>query len=186
MNIITLSRTDIFYGEVNQKELDLDRNQIKYKIYESFIENKLEEKISDHLKVMNCDAMFHLTHYIIDYFLFYSNKRRLGFSKIINGSKQFGYCVLPGSSTLSKSHNKPLDPITSPDFTLVYCVDVQEGSSDLVIEYDDHRRKGRSWQFPVKNNCYYMFNSSLRYYITKNKSDRINTFFIQTYAEQRQ
>ncbi len=184
MNRRTLSRTDIFYGEVNQKELALDIDQMKYKIYESFIENKLEDRISDHLKVLNCDAMFHMTHYITDYFLFHSNKDRLGLSKITL-QNQFGYCLLPGISTLSKSHNKPLDPVTSPDFTLVYCVDVQENSCDLVIEYDDHRRKGRSWQFPVKNNSYYMFNSSLRYYITKNKSDKINTFFIQTYEEHR-
>ena len=75
----------------------------------------------------------------------------------------------------------PVDLRHSSDYTLVYGASVSKDSCKLIIEYDDNRRKGRSWHIPVNNNCFYMFPSTQRYYITKNTSDEMNVLLTINY-----
>ena len=64
---------------------------------------------------------------------------------------------------------------TSPDFTMVYGVDIYDESCILVIEYDDNKIKGQTWHVPLVNNSFYIFPSHLKYFIGKNISKQINT-----------
>ena len=66
----------------------------------------------------------------------------------------------------------PVDLRNSPDYTLLYGVNVKECS--VRIHYDDNRRKGRSWDMPLKNNQFIMFPSTNMYYITNNQKDSLN------------
>ena len=58
----------------------------------------------------------------------------------------------------------------------MYGVDVQKDSCELVIEYDDNRRKGRTWHIPLENNKFIIFPSTHRYFISKNKGAQMNIF----------
>ena len=72
-----------------------------------------------------------------------------------------------------------IDPINlknSPDFTLLYGVNVVDCS--VKIFYDDNRRKGRSWKTPLENNKFVMFPSTNAYTIINNQKNSLN--FIQT------
>jgi hypothetical protein len=74
----------------------------------------------------------------------------------------------------------PVDLRNSPDYTLVYGVDIEDNSCELIIEYDDNRRKNRTWHLPIKNNHFVMFPATLiNICITENKSRQIkyNTYY---------
>ena len=50
-----------------------------------------------------------------------------------------------------------------------------------IIEYDDNRRKNRTWYLPIKNNEFIMFPATQRYMITENTSDKLNTILVINY-----
>ena len=75
----------------------------------------------------------------------------------------------------------PVDLRNSPDYTFIYSVDVELDSCECIIEYDDNRRKNRTWHLPVKNNHFIMFPATQRYMITENKSDKLNTILVINY-----
>ena len=70
----------------------------------------------------------------------------------------------------------PVDLRNSPDFVLLYGVQVRD--CFIKIFYDDNRRKGRSWDIELKNNMFVMFPSNNMYIIGNNDSKDLN--FIQT------
>jgi hypothetical protein len=64
---------------------------------------------------------------------------------------------------------------------MLYGVNVAKDSCNVYIEYDDNRRKGRSWVIPLNNNDFVMFPSTQRYHITKNTSQQLNSILTVTY-----
>ena len=50
-----------------------------------------------------------------------------------------------------------------------------------VIEYDDNRRKNRTWHLPIANNEFIMFPSTQKYMFTENKSKKLNTILTINY-----
>ena len=66
----------------------------------------------------------------------------------------------------------PVDLRNSPDYTLLYGVNVKDCS--VRIHYDDNRRAGRSWDIKLDNNKFIMFPSTNMYYITNNQKDSLN------------
>ena len=64
---------------------------------------------------------------------------------------------------------------------MLYGVNVGKDSCKICIEYDDNRRKGRSWVIPLNNNDFVMFPSTLRYHVTKNTSQQLNSILTVTY-----
>ena len=69
--------------------------------------------------------------------------------------------------------------INSPDFTLLYGVNVSDCS--VKISYDDNRRKGRSWTIPLTNNKFVMFPSTNSYNIINNQKESLNFILTVTY-----
>ena len=69
----------------------------------------------------------------------------------------------------------------APDYTCVYVIDIAKDSCELVIEYDDNRRKNRTWHIPLVNNKFIIFPSTQRYFISQNTSKQMNIFLTMTY-----
>jgi len=82
---------------------------------------------------------------------------------------------------LSRCNLDKNDLINSPDYTLVYAVDVVDNSSKLMINYDDNKRKGMRWEFPIMNNSFFIFPSNQEYYITENNSKNLNVYLTINY-----
>ena len=55
-------------------------------------------------------------------------------------------------------------------------------SCELVIEYDDNRRKNRTWHIPLEDNKFIIFPSTQRYFITSNNGSQMNVFLTFTYS----
>jgi hypothetical protein len=58
---------------------------------------------------------------------------------------------------------------------MIYGVDVEKGSCDLVIEYDRELNiNDQIIRLPLEDNRFYMFPAGLNYYISTNTGNQIN------------
>jgi len=69
----------------------------------------------------------------------------------------------------------------SPDVVMLYFIDSDD--NNMIIEYDDNRKKGLYWTMPIESNKYVMFNSNLEYYLLPNKTDKQRIVLRVTYEE---
>ena len=82
-------------------------------------------------------------------------------------------------SNLPESETNKVDLRNSPDYVMLYGVDVE--NCNVRIYYDDNRRAGRSWDIELKNNKFVMFPSTQIYYISNNQKDKVNFILKTTY-----
>ena len=87
----------------------------------------------------------------------------------------------PGEDSVSMLQLDPVDLRNAPDYVMLYGIDVAKDSCTVVIDYDDNRRKGRSWEIKLNKNNFIMFPSTQRYYIKPNTSDKLNFVLTSTY-----
>ena len=156
-----LSEIGLYYGDVAMpKGFEIDRNKLQEDILESQINNKdfLYSRPSDMLNT------YMREHINVEY----------GF--VLINKEMWGSVYKPKEISIPLLNIDPIDLKNSPDYTLLYGVHVKDCS--VRIHYDDNRRKGNSWDIPLKNNTFIMFPSVQMYYITNNQKDSLN--FIQT------
>jgi len=157
----TLSEQALYYGDIAMpKDWDIDRD----KLIEDILKSVLQKK--DFPFSRNWDK---LNTYIRDHI-------NLEYSLKLINKNTWGNNYKPNETTIPLLNIDPVDLRNSPDFTLLYGVEVKDCS--VRIHYDDNRRKGRSWDIKLKNNMFIMFPSTNMYYITNNQKDSLN--FVQT------
>ena len=152
-----LSEIAIYYGDVSMpKGFEINCNKLQEDILKSQINNKdfpytrEWDKLNTYLR----------EHINVEY----------GFSLI--NKKTWGDVYKPKELSAPLLNIDQVDLRNSPDYTLLYGVNVKDFS--VRIHYDANRRKGRSWDIPLKNNEFIMFPSTQMYYITNNQKDSLN------------
>ena len=85
----------------------------------------------------------------------------------------------PNESNFPDSDNNKIDLRNSPDYVMLYGVDVS--NCQIRIYYDDNRRAGRSWDLPLENNKFILFPSTLIYHIKNNQKEKLNFILKTTY-----
>jgi hypothetical protein len=156
-----LSEQALYYGDVDMpKGFEIDQNKLQEDILKSQNNNK-EFPYSRSWDMLNTYMREHIN---VEYGFQLVNKKIWG---NVYKSKEISIPLL---------NIDPVDLRNSPDYTLLYGVNVKDCS--VIIHYDDNRRKGRSWDMPLTNNKFIMFPSMQMYYITNNQKDSLN--FIQT------
>ena len=86
----------------------------------------------------------------------------------------YGSLLLPREQSLKRNHKKEKNP---PDYIMIYGVDVEKNSCNLVIEYDyELNHQNKIICFPLEDNRFHLFPAGLNYYISTNKGDQINCF----------
>ena len=168
-----LSQIDVYTDLI--KGIDIDREQIKQGIIKSFIaQNRISNNPKDYSYedyILPFSLPLQWTEdYIRDHFTLESGGKNL----VIQGV--WGNLYNTGEQSYTRHQVDPLNLRESSDYTTIYCIDITEGSTELVIEYDDNRRVNRTWHFPLQNNQFVIFPSSQRYFISKNKSSSLNLF----------
>jgi len=152
-----LSEIGLYYGDVTMpKGFEIDRDKLQSDILKSQINNtkfpysregnKLNTYLRDHI---NLEYEFQLVN-----------------------KETWGNFYKPKEISVPLLNIDPVDLRNAPDYTLLYGVNVKDCS--VRIHYDDNRRKGRSWDIPLKNNQFIMFPSMQMYYITNNQKDSLN------------
>jgi hypothetical protein len=161
-----LSQIDLRFGQVEMPEgFEIDREKLSADILLSIIYNRefpfsrswdmLQTYLREHI---NLEYGFTLVH-----------------------KKTIGNIYKPREYSHSLLQVDPVDLRHSPDYVMLYGVNVGKDSCKVFIEYDDNRRKGRSWEIPLNNNDFVMFPSTQRYHITANTSEQLNLILTTTY-----
>lgn len=160
----TLSEIALYYGEVKMPEgFEIEKDELVKNIFLSKYYENMEYPFSktwDKLKTYVTD--FIRVKYIIDLIV----------------KKTFGDFYEKNEVSKPKLEINQNDLRNSPDFVLLYGVEIDSKTCEIIIYYDDNRRKGKSFNFTLENNKFIMFPASQFYYIKNNKNSYLN--FIQT------
>jgi hypothetical protein len=159
-----LSEVALYYGDVAMpKGFEIDRDKLQSDILSSHINNK-KFSFSREWDKLNTYLREHIN---VEYDFQLVNK------------KTWGNVYKPKEVSIPLLNIDPVDLRNSPDYTLLYGVNVKDCS--VRIHYDDNRRAGRSWDIPLKNNQFIMFPSMQMYYITNNQKDSLNSILTITH-----
>ena len=175
-----LSEIALYSGPINSpKGFEINRSQIKNDILQSYATDKRNSPNSKDYSYLDYVIQFSkplswLKDYIRDHF-------NGEYQKTLISNTEWGNVYKPDQQSFLRNTLEPLDLKNSPDYTLVYGVDVGDKSCDIVIEYDDNRRANRTWRLPMRNDFFVMFPSTQKYFITPNKSKQLNIFLTITY-----
>ena len=180
MQKVVLSEIDLYTGEVAMpKGFDINRNTIRNQIIESYVNQK---RINNNPKAYSFDdyevnfsqPLQWLQDYIRDHW-------RVEYGHSLVSKTIHGNVIAPKEKSWTRHQVDPVDLRGSPDYTLVYGVDVEEDSMECIIEYDNNRRKNRTWHIPMKNNYFIMFPATNKYSFSPNSSKNLNTILTITY-----
>ena len=152
-----LSEIALYYGDIEMpKGFEINRKKLQEDILKSQINNK-KYPYSREWDKLNTYLREHIN---VEY----------GF-QLIN-KETWGNFYKPKETSISLLNINPVDLRNSPDYTLLYGVNVKD--CRIRIHYNDNRRAGRSWDISLKNNQFIMFPSTNMYYITNNQKDSLN------------
>ena len=159
-----LSEIGLYYGDVAMpKGFEINRDKLQTDILSSNIKNskfpysREWDKLTTYLR----------EHINLEYDFTLINKRT------------WGNVYKPKEISIPLLNIDPVDLRNSPDYTLLYGVNVKDCS--VRIHYDDNRRAGRSWDIRLTNNQFIMFPSTNMYYITNNQKDSLNFILTTTH-----
>jgi hypothetical protein len=161
-----LSQIDLYFGQIEMpKGFEIDREKLSIDILSSTIYNR-EFPFSKSWDMLQTYLREHIN---LEY----------GFTLV--NKKTIGSIYKPGEYSNLLLQVDPVDLRNSPDYIMLYGVNIGKDSCKVFIEYDDNRRKNKSWEIPLNNNDFIMFPSTQRYYITANKSEQLNFILTTTY-----
>jgi len=156
-----LTEQALYYGDVAMpKDWDIDLDKLQNDILKS--------------KVTDSPFPFSRTWDMLNTYMRDHVNLKYGFNLI--NKETWGNMYKPQERTIPLLNIDPVDLRNSPDYTLLYGVNVRD--CNVRIHYEDNRRKGRSWDIELKNNMFIMFPSTNMYYLTNNQKDSLN--FVQT------
>ena len=156
-----LTEQALYYGDVAMpKDWDIDREKLQNDILKS--------------QVTDSPLPFSRTFDMLNTYIRDHIGLEYGFTLV--NKDTFGNIYKPEETSKPFINVDPVDLRNSPDYTLLYGVKVK--NCNVIIHYEDNRRKGRSWDIPSKDNQFIMFPSTNTYYLTNNQKDSLN--FVQT------
>jgi len=156
-----LTEQAIYYGDVSMPQYwEIDRDYLSNQILYSNLTNN---------EFLFSPTWDKLNKYIIEHV-------NLKYQFKLVNKQTWGNIYKPLEKETYLSKVDPIDLKNSPDFVLLYGVNVED--CNIKIFYDDNRRKGRSWIIPLKNNKFVMFPSTNLYTIINDQKNNLN--FIQT------
>jgi len=175
-----LSEVDLYTGEISMpKGFEIDRDKIRNDIIESFVKknrinNNPQAYAFDDYVVNFSQPLQWMQDYVRDHW-------RVEHGRTLVTKMMHGNVMYPKEKSWTRNQVEPVDLRNSPDYTFIYVVDVKEGSSECIIEYDDNRRKNRTWHIPLKNNEFIMFPATNKYSFSPNTSNGLNIILTINY-----
>ena len=156
-----LSEQALYYGDIAMpKGFEIDRDKLCNDILTS--------------ELQDCQFPFSRTWDMLNTYM--RDHFNLEHGRSLVNKSTWGNMYKPNEITIPLLNIDPVDLRNSPDFTFLYGVKVKDCM--VRIHFEDNRRKGRSWDAPLRDNMFIMFPSTNMYYITNNQKDSLN--FVQT------
>jgi hypothetical protein len=179
-----LSDNTITHGLVKMpKNFEIDKRSIKENIVFTNLISKEKAKINSYYLPYPRYAVGHnraidmLNRFVVEHLNMY-------FKLTLRPVDTWGNVYFPNDYHNEIRHIDPLNLRETPDFVMLYGVDIKDRQSKITFKYDDNRRVSREYWLPLKTNQFILFPSTTSYSISKNKSDDINTVLTITYADE--
>jgi len=156
-----LSEQFVIHGNVESpKSFEINSTELSIKILECHLTGNtfLFSKAWDMLNTYICENI------------------NLKYNINLVNKNSFGNIYLPNETTEPYLKIDLTDLKNSPDFVLLYGVDVN--NCLVKIMYDNNRHAGKCFEIELKKNKFVLFTSTKKYYILNNQKDSLN--FIQT------
>lgn len=159
-----LSEIDIYSGKIKMPEgFEIDRLELVKNITVSNYYQDIKYPFSKEWdKLKNYISEFSLVKY--------------GFS--LTSRDTFGNFFERNENSKPMITANSLDLINSPDYVFLYGVEIDSGTCEIVIHYDNNRRKNKIYRHKLETNEFIMFPSTQLYHIENNKNSYLN--YIQT------
>ncbi len=161
-----LSEIDIYFGQIKMPEnFEIDREKLCVDILlftnynDTFPFSKSWDMLQTYLR----------EHIYLNY----------GFKLI--PKKTTGEIYKPREYSKSLLQVDLMDLRHSPDYVMLYGVNVGKNSCKIFIEYDYNRKKGGKYEIILNDNDFVMFPSTQRYHVTANTSEQLNFILTTTY-----
>tara|TARA_R110002020_G_scaffold1721_4_gene7887 strand:- start:4667 stop:5170 length:504 start_codon:yes stop_codon:yes gene_type:complete len=156
-----LTEQALYFGEVKMpKHWEIDRTYLSNQILYSNLTNN---------EFLFSPTWDKLNRYITEHI-------NLKYKINLINKKTWGNIYKPLEKKTFLLNVDPTDLKNSPDFTLLYGVNVE--NCNIEIFYDDNRRKGKSHIIPLKNNHFVMLPTTNTYTVINDQKNNLN--FIQT------
>ena len=175
-----LTEVDLYTGEIQMpKGFEIDRDKIRNDLIESYVkQNRINTNPQtyafDDYVVPYSQPLQWMQDYVRDHW-------RVEYDRTLVQKNMHGNVMHPKEKSWTRHQVDPVDLLNSPDYTLIYGIDVKEGSSECIIEYDDNRRKNRTWHLPIKDNHFIMFPATNKYSFSPNNSNGLNIILTINY-----
>jgi hypothetical protein len=161
-----LSEIGLYFGQIKMPEnFEIDREELSVNILLSIMHNK-EFPFSRSWDMLQTYLREHI---------------KLNYNFLLVHKKTIGNIYSPNQFSNSLLQIDPVDLRNSPDYVMLYGVNVEKDSCKVFIEYDDNRRKGRSLEINLNDNDFIMFPSTQKYHVTANTSEQLNFILTSTY-----
>ena len=175
-----LTEVDLYTGEIAMpKGFEIDRNKIKNDILKSYVtldrvNNNPKAYSYKNYKVPFSQPLQWMQDYIRDHW-------KVEYGPTLVSKNMHAKVLHPKEQSVLMHSVDPVDLRNSPDYTFIYGVDIEPDSCECIVEYDDNRRKNRTWHLPLINNNFIMFPATQRYMITENTSNKLNIILVINY-----
>jgi len=181
MKSITLREDNIYIGECKfPKNCSIDRTQIKFNIFESYLlKNLINEQHKDY-KIKWCQGIESSEKYIEDHWRIQQKDGEVSIKGHLDKKDNFGKLLFPNEMSKMRNHIIYPEVHKSPQLVYLYGVDVKD--CFVTINYYNKFNHLCGITLPLKNNHYILFNSDLNYYFEKNKTEDINTVLTTLYG----
>ena len=181
MNKKILSEVDMYEGSiVLPKNHEIDRYKIKSDILQSKLENKTVSSNPYHFA--HCDYSIETSNPLNLVRLTVPEKIFVYHKLLTEPRLSFGNVFEPKQQSFFRSMVDPTNIKESPDYVMIYGVDVDKNAS-VVLEIKDRRGVNRLSVYPISNNHFIMFPAYLRFFINENQSFQTNIFLTTTYVK---
>ena len=166
MKEIILTSVNLYQGCIDMPEgFEINREQLSTEILFSSIFNKKLE-FSKNIDKINT----YLREFIY-----------LKYKFTLVNMDTWGSVLLPSDHLDNIIEVNLMDLKNSPDYIMIYGVNINSNSFKINIEYDNNRRKKNNKEITLNNNEFVMFPSILKYSILENTSNKPNIFLTTTY-----
>jgi hypothetical protein len=167
MKKIILSKIDLYYGKVEMPiGFEIDQKKLSVDILSSITYNQ--------------EFPFSRTYDMLQTYL--REHIFLEFNIKLQTKQSFGQIFKSSEHSNFLSQIDIMDLKNSPNYVMLYGVNITKNSCKVILEYDDNRKKNNNYEIVLNNNDFLLFSSSLKYNIITNKINSLNIILTTTYV----
>lgn len=158
----TLSEQFVIHGSINTEHSKIDN-----KLITENISKDLEKMVFDHPNyTYDIKINYHAQHSWV--FSLINEKINLDHNLPIQNSE--AWANVEGCNEISvKRNNLDLNKIEgAPHYTLIYIINAGVNSGELILDYNTQHMKQKIHRLPIETGNFYLFNSNIDYYLSKN------------------